>query len=313
MKKEDRYIVGKQQLQYYISCQYPKWRYAYVKSIEKILNNLDDFYVDNIRELKQDYDLSGEITINKEIKNGLYFAALSETMQYIEDLFSLMLLSRDIEYFAKNVITYNATKIIQYIEKFNVDDVQYILQEYQIPYFDLDNKWEDFPDVFEDYKVAVLLIQDMFKLIKSFFMKYKLYYNQYKHGLSIGLNPFCTNANGNDKLDEATLMVFDNKQFQKRYRNKPIPALIIPNLTPEIAQNAIQLNEEENLLRTILSTISFAEIINVSKNTNILIQLLHNNLWNISENKNIKGLHKYQFPTKLLNETLTISFPYVGN
>lgn len=309
MKKEDRLIIGKQQLKNYLASQYPKWRYVQILTISKILKNLRDFYRDDIEDIKQPYDMSGEITINKEVKNGLIFSALAETIQYIEDLFSLMKFSKNIEYFVKNVIKYNATTIYQYIKTFKIEDLKFICEEYQIPYFNINEEWRDYPELFFIYKEAILNLQQNITKIVEFYKKYESFYLQYKHGLTVALNPFGSEQPSLLDINEGYLMIYDKVEISKIMASKKQKMILIPHLTQEVAKSVSQLNQEENLLRAEISTICIEELLELSKNICELLQILHTNLINICDNTEKQDFHNFCLPYKKDNKYATMGFP----
>jgi len=105
MTDEERLKAGKYQLKIYHANQYTLWRVAMVKSLKQIIDNMDKFYKDMKFELKQTDDDTGDKTVHCEIKNGLMFEALAQSMQAIEDLFSLMLNARNIPFLSKMLLS----------------------------------------------------------------------------------------------------------------------------------------------------------------------------------------------------------------
>ena len=151
MTNEDRLRSGQYQLTIYSANQYLLWRIAMIKSIKHILENADDFYKELKCELRQSDDETGDKTVHHEIKNGLMFEALAQSMQSIEDLFSLMKNASDISYFVKYVIVYHAGAVNQYIRDFDTENLEYLLNQMKLLYFPLDEPWEN-TEIFEIYK-----------------------------------------------------------------------------------------------------------------------------------------------------------------
>lgn len=136
---KQRYLAGKAQMKVFHMNQYLYWRVVAVKSMRKMILQADEFY----KEAGIDYSIcvpeNGESDIvNNQIRNGWLFEAVSQAEQAIEDVFSLLKNSGDIAYFAKNVVNYNATQVKDYIWKFDTNNLEYIMQEFGLPYFPLD-------------------------------------------------------------------------------------------------------------------------------------------------------------------------------
>ena len=102
-----------------------------MKSIQKILINIDDFHYgidsDDIQDADRDY-------VHLEIKNGWLYEAVSHAEQVIEDLFSVLMTSKDIDTFAKDVIQCRKGK--KYIWDFDDENLEYVAQEFCVPFFD---------------------------------------------------------------------------------------------------------------------------------------------------------------------------------
>ena len=138
-------------------------------------------------EITQDEDV-----VNNKIRNGWLYEAMAQSEQAIEDLFSLLKNSTDIAYFAKNVVNYRATEVKNYIQNFKYDDIEYFMEQFKLPFFDLDDAeaWGEHQDVFEGYKKSVLFMQDYLKRLIQYHKHYYLDYCQYKHGMAVALKPF---------------------------------------------------------------------------------------------------------------------------
>ena len=113
MTNEERMAASIDQIYTYGNCQYTKWRVAVVKSIQKILLNLDDFYADILPEIEPEND--PQDVVHCQIRNGWFYEAVSQTEQAIEDLFSTIMNLGDLAYFAKNVVHYNPTDVKKYM------------------------------------------------------------------------------------------------------------------------------------------------------------------------------------------------------
>ena len=91
--------------------------------IKKILTERYQFYNDFIDDIKPYQDINPEAAIAQELKNGLYFDAISQCVQYIEDLFSFINAGKNPEYFIRNIITYKAGVATNLIKAFNADAI----------------------------------------------------------------------------------------------------------------------------------------------------------------------------------------------
>lgn len=111
----------------------------------------------------------------------------------------------DMACFVKNVIQYSAVKVKDYIWNFKSDDLEYACEQVGVPYFPVDEPWEN-EEVFEKYKTAVLLIKKYVKELQSFHRKYYQDYCQYKHGLSAALAPMQNQLMQDDKEQQEILM-----------------------------------------------------------------------------------------------------------
>lgn len=72
--------------------------------------------------------------IKNEVRIGWIFEALSHAEQAIEDLFSFLMLSKNIDTFVKNVVNYNATDVKRYIWNFKTNDPSKFLGEFFLPW-----------------------------------------------------------------------------------------------------------------------------------------------------------------------------------
>jgi hypothetical protein len=310
MTSEERLKAGKYQLTMYSANQYLLWRVAMVKSIKRILENADDFYNDFKHELRQADDDTGDQTVHLEIKNGLVFEALAQSMQAIEDLFSLMKNAADISYFVKHVIVYQAGAVNQYIRDFDTENIEYLLKQMQLLYFPLDEPWEN-AEIFEHYKNSVLLTQDYLRELKMHHNKFSLHYNQYKHGQAVALRPFATPPEGiEDNMLEAGLMAFDSLRFEKRTKKAvPPPAFVIPHFHPDIAGHVSELHNEDNLLRADLQVIHIDTLIGIAEKAYTLINVFWNNLVKQSNATEEDEFLEQCFPIKDYQRVAEIGFP----
>ena len=182
----------------YIQNYYPDWRLAKVLTTKKLLAQRYDFYKDFIQDVKSHRDENGEATIAQEIRNGLYFDAISQCVQYVEDLFALINASSKPDYFIKNIINYDAGKVTNLIKSFNANvSAKRIAEAFHFPDnlpFTTENDKKAY-DVQVDYLLS--LVNDVAKFHKD----YEYFHNQYKHGLVVAMCPF-GNTYVQEQIDE---------------------------------------------------------------------------------------------------------------
>ena len=308
MNDQDRLRAGKHQLKYFLANQYPMWRVAMIKTIKRIMENPIDFYMPFFEDLRCNEEEKAEETITCEIRNGLIFEALAQSVQAIEDVFSLIQNCDDIAYFAKHVITYSASKVTKYIRDFDTSNTEFMLKEFGVPYFPLDEPWEN-QEVFESYKKAVFLIKEYLDALIAHHSKYYLHYCQYKHGLSVALRPFATgNPTGDGNPMSGAVMTFDNKNYLKRSAGQR-GNFMIPHFHPDIAPVISELHAEDNLLRADLRVVDIQEFVDIAEKAYTLISTLH---WNMQYACNVSDeadVHEIALPTEDYKRLLIIGFP----
>ncbi|MDE7324965.1 MAG: hypothetical protein K2N63_01590 [Lachnospiraceae bacterium] len=312
----ERYLAGKAQMKVFRSNQYLYWRVAAVKSMRKIILSADEFYCDLEDELSFDKleDVSAEDQadiVNNEIRNGWLFEAVSQAEQSIEDLFSLLRNSGDIAYFAKNVVNYNATKVKKYIWEFKTDEIEYIMQEFKLPYFSLDDPWEN-QEVFDYYRKSVLLIQQYLQELIAFHKKYYLDYCQYKHGMSVALCPFGkhrTKSEEKGDLRKGVLMTFDSYTVDKRYGvSGELPQMAMC-ITPEIGSYVSRLHQEGNLLHYSMHVVNIDEVVRITEKAFTLFNIVWTNLLKRCELTDEDEINEWAFPLDNPRKYFVIEFP----
>jgi hypothetical protein len=182
----------------YIQNYYPDWRLAKVLTTKKLLAQRYEFYKDFIQDVKSHHDENGEATIAQEIRNGLYFDAISQSVQYVEDLFALINASLKPDYFIKNIINYDAGKVTNLIKSFNANvSVKRISEALHFP--------DNLPFTTEDdkkaYDAQVDYLLSLVKDVAKFHRDYEYFHNQYKHGLAVAMRPF-GNTYVQEQIDE---------------------------------------------------------------------------------------------------------------
>lgn len=314
--KDERYRAGKDQMKVFRTNQYLYWRVAVVKSICKIILNSEDFY----RDLEDDFLFDGDADlsiderpdiVNNQIRNGWMFEAVSQAEQAIEDLFSLLKNSGDIAYFAKNVVNYKASQVKKYIWDFKVDDIEYIMQEFRLPYFPLNEPWED-QEVFEFYKKSVLLMQSYLRDLITFYKKYYLDYCQYKHGMSVALCPFGKMHKKNERRPDphiCGLMTFDSYTVEKRSgASGELPHMTL-YVTPEIGPYASRLYAEGNLLHYSTKVVNIEDVVRITEKAFTLLNIVWCNLMKRCEMTDEDDINEWAFPEEDYHRYAVIGFP----
>ena len=77
-----------------------------MKSVQKILLGLDDFYSDIAPDLE--YDGEESDIVHCQIRNGWLYDTVAHAEQTIEDLFSVMMSFKELATFTKDVLYYRA-------------------------------------------------------------------------------------------------------------------------------------------------------------------------------------------------------------
>lgn len=311
LTEKARYTAGKSQLVTFLSNKYLLWRIVAVKSIRKLLLEADDFYKDILTDAMQP-DASVDV-VNHEIRNGWLYEAMAQSEQAIEDLFSLLKNSTEIAYFAKNVVNYRAPEVKQYIWNFDCNNIEYMMEQFKLPYFPLDDAqaWGEHQDVFQIYKESVLLMQDYLSRLIQYHKRYYLDYCQYKHGMAVALRPFGKSHKHNEKpenLLEGVFMTFDNYSVDKRMRTGEIPQLAFM-LTPEVQPYLVALHNEQNLLHYTMHHADIEEAVKITEMAYTLEAVVWENLIKRSETSDEDTIHEWAFPLIDYRKQAVIGFP----
>lgn len=315
--EEERKRAGKAQMKIFASNQYLYWRVAAVKSIRKIIFNADDFYSDMMDEISavQPSDVSENVQpdiVNNQIRNGWLFEAVSQAEQGIEDIFSLLMNSKDIAYFAKNVVVYPAGEIKKYIWHFDTESIEHIMLEFGLPYFPLDEPWENL-EVYKGYRDAILLIQHYLKELIAFHKKYYLDYCQYKHGMAVALRPFGKEQTKNEvdvkEPGKGFLMTFDSYTVGRRQKfSEALPSMGLL-VTEEIQPYVSRLHEEGNLLHYTMHDVDIDEVVAVTEKAYSLLNVVWLNLLKRSELSEKDSVQEWVFPVEDYRKHMIIGFP----
>lgn len=251
MTKEERKKVTNDQINRFFTSYYPNWRLQQILTTEKILQERFTFYSPIISETKQFDDDTGDSTIAQEITNGLFFDAISVCVQYIEDLFALLKAGENKQLFIKNIITYDAGKIENFIkQKANVEK---LCKLFYFPFYE--DEWEDEANG-KTYRESINLLFEWVEEIKEFHKKHQFFYKQYKHGLTVALRPY--NRYNEEQLKKAKnndfapyLAAFDNLSPTKlKDKKERIDGyLMMPCFTENTRPHLQELMREDNLVR----------------------------------------------------------------
>lgn len=308
---KERYLAGKAQMKVFHMNQYLYWRVVAVKSMRKMILQAEKFYEEAEIDLSFGAPAEADI-VNNQIRNGWLFEAVSQAEQAIEDVFSLLKNSGDIAYFAKNVINYKANQVKDYIWRFDTNSLEYVMQEFKLPYFPLDEPWEE-QEVFEHYKQSVLLIQGYLRDLIEFHKKYYLDYCQYKHGMAVALCPFGKQylKDENERnLLEGALMTFDSYTVGKRQQASGSLPQMAMNLTPEIQPYVSRLHEEGNLLHFSMHVVNIDNVVQITEKAYTLLSIIWINLLKRCEITDEDTIREWAFPLEDYREYMNIGFPF---
>lgn len=283
MKSEERRLVRRDQINNFLDSYFSNWRLNQILTIEKLCIKKYDFFNDIILETKQLDDITGEATIAQEITNGLFFDAISNSIQFIEDLFALLNAAKNPDFFINNIITYKAGKIEALIKrKYSLSE---ICKLFYFPFYE-DAKGDT--EVEKNYTESINRLSNYITDLQEYYKKYHFFYTQYKHGLTIALRPYRVyNKRMIDDDKEGKhkpyLVAFDNLALNKlkgiediRFNN----IVFMPGFTEPIRRNLDQLHAEDNLTRFVFppEDTTFEKIKTVAFKTKACIETIITNL-----------------------------------
>lgn len=305
----DKKRANDSQLHTFLSGYDDQWRLTKLVSIkmmledrEKLKRKLRSFYGPTFKEQEDNY-------VYNETTNGLIFSAISELLMYFEDYFVLVNFIREDEEFIKRVVKYWAGsigKVPNRISQLSNDD---LIKAYMIPDRDyvLEVMSEQSQEVREStlgtYDKGINNVLEYTKIIVESFNKYRFFYNQYKHGLTVALRPFGGKLNKSElqrrkRSLDGLPVCYDNETIEKSIKSGKSKAFVIPNLTPDIQPGITQLHEEENLLRYHYGDlVDINELIKIGKKVHLLIRTL------------IKNRFDYVLPEKTQANTFYLPYP----
>ena len=235
--------------------------------MRKTFENYDEFYSDIITT---PFVLSDS---KKQVKHGLTQLAVSELMQYIEDLFSFMMTTKNIKTLIKDVVYYNPKDVGNYIRKFSHLSEEEKLVELKMPYFSDGIASEDAEMHLQYINLKKYTLRCLKKVI-DFYQRYYQFYLQYKHGLKTQLNPWYDNEQYEIDSKKVDIWRYQQRKFWKSNKHSE---LITPPLHPCIEPLVDELDNEDNLLCSAIDTVSYDEIEKVAFTTYQLITCFHHN------------------------------------
>ena len=310
MTNEERLTASIDQIKTFNNSQFIRWHLAAVKSIRKLLLNLDDFYGDLLEDLELE-DEKQDI-VHCQIRNGWFYEAVTHAEQAIEDLFSTLMNLKELSTFIKDELFYNASAAKKYIWNFDADDLEYLTDQFGYKYFPLDEPWEAV-EAFEGYRNGVLLTREYVKELQIFHKKYYDDYCQYKHGLSVGLAPMETSLLKDD-VDrrsaimsnpfEGALFTFHNGtigEYQKH--TGELPAMLL-QLKPGMQQHLTDLHNDGNLLFSTTHHVDIEEFLEITEHACILVNVVWTNIL-----KRCDGSNEIAYPLPTIKKYCVIGYP----
>jgi len=253
MNKEQRNKVTRDQIERFFVSYFPSWRLQQILTIEKLLQEKFSFYPSIISDTKQSDDLTGDSTIAQEITHGLLFEAISNCVQYIEDLFALLKAGENKDFFIKNIITYDAGKIENFIKQPCSEEKMCKLFYFPLFKEEFDNK-----EVYAAYTSSISQLHSWISELKEFHSKHQFFYKQYKHGLTVALRPY--GLYNDEQIQKAKdndfnpyLAAFDNLALNKlKYKKDRLDGYVfMPCFTDNVRPHIPELMKEDNLVRYI--------------------------------------------------------------
>lgn len=279
--------ANKDQINQFISAYYSEWRFIHILSIQKQLSYKYSYFQEIIAEIKETDNSAGDKTIAQEITNGLLFDAIQQSIQYIEDLFAFINASLNKDLFIRNIVQYKAGKIDNSISSFK-NSKTIICKYFHFPNY-LENEIESERDeeIMKVMNEGISRLGVIVEEIIEHYKKYKFFYNQYKHGLSIALRPYNDYNDEQVELDkkgefgETPIIALDSLNFKNASKNQygNTGHLFMPAFSENISPWIPSLEKENNLLRYVMSP-KYTNIENITeiagKTKRCLQILIHN-------------------------------------
>lgn len=291
----DKKIANDSQMQTFFSGYDDLWRLTKLISIkmtledrDKLKSKLSSFYGPSFKKNADSY-------IYNESTNGLLFSAVSELIMYIEDFLVLITYIREDEEFIKKAVIYWANKIGKVPKRISELNDNELITALMIPnrvYVEeviSNQSLQEKADALKIYDQGVRNLMEYIPTVINAFNKYRLFYNQYKHGLTVALRPYGGELSKGELIRrknslDSTLICYDNESIEKSIPKHANTVLIIPNFTPELQPGITMLNQNNNLLRYhIEGNVNIDELIDIGKRVHLLIRTLIKNRFDYIE------------------------------
>lgn len=229
---------------------------------------------------------------------GITAAAVNEAAQHCEDLFALLRFLREPAYFAREMASYNAGKVVEFGHKLvNADDAT-ISRLFLVP--DENTVRAGLADAADpeasmrEVEAGRTRLGEMVRAAATFYRKYADFHVKYKHGLKLPLRPFgipTKEAIAGRKADvKAPLFSYTNEPISQMLRRPREEQLMMLQLGPSQQANLTELVEERNVLRLRLAhDVDLDEVVERSYIVLRLLQIAQTNRLALGE---VEGGHQ---------------------
>jgi len=267
MNQKEREKANKYQILIFLNGLHPPWRLFSIRGMLKMFEDYDAFY-SNI--IVKPFTMDDH---KKQVKHGLTYQAVAETMQYIEDLFSFMMTSKNIDTLIKDVLFYSPSAVGKYIGKFERLSDEQKLDALKMPYFCSGEAWENV-ELWPEYNKFREIALSKLERVIAFHKRYYRFYLQYKHGLKAPLNPGYDNEQHEVFAEEVDLWRYEQFDY---WKDNGHAELYTPPLHPNIEPFVDELQNEGNLLCCAADSVGHKEIGDIAFATYQLLTCLHYN------------------------------------
>ncbi|WP_340031138.1 hypothetical protein NSQ20_25525 [Paenibacillus sp. FSL K6-1122] len=307
MDKKDRRKANDHQMIAYFRSFDHTWRETKILSIKHIIENRNSFMNVIQKHYGDSYIEDPEHYTYIEATNGLIYSAISELMMYVEDLFCLVKFIRESEFFIKKTVQYQAGKVTGIVHRISKKSDDDILKTFMIPnrpYIESLMKGHDAQSIthaLSNYDMDVKSMLDKLKNIVAKFIDLQFYYNQYKHGLSVGIKMYGQKVKPEYlELRKARTtgspLIYDNATIQKKHElGRLSTSMIIPNISG-LSGFISDLEKEGNLLTFQYGDeVDINELLNLAKDISSLMLCLIKNRIDFIEPA-VPGANSIYFP-----------------
>jgi len=259
-----------EQLATFASAYVPSSRLWHLHAIKVALGHLDEVRASYVAQQSEDPRTTvSDSMLYGPVTAGLYAAALGETVMYAEDLFTLLRGLRSPQRFVADTVSFPGSKVVGLVGKLERLDVDGVSKAFFVPtgsWLGLDG------DDLVNFDAGRAVVHERLQQIIQWWRKYRFLQQQYKHGMTLALQPF-----GAD-LPEATIAArragepppiyaLDNEAISDETlaRSGGTLAFVGQPGAASLA-HAGELVKDRNLLRYALSTPTpFADILEIGK------------------------------------------------